>query len=89
MKDILNHLADKNGLSEELYIQNVRIGVNEEYPFKDDEIAILRKEIASLRVVINELCELVLKSSLPVTEFVEYNEKVEAIKTEEKIKVML
>ena len=41
MKDILTHLAEKNGLSEELYVQKVRQSVAEEYPDKADEISFL------------------------------------------------
>ena len=89
MKDILTHIAGKNDWSEDLYVQRVRQGVEEKYPFIDDEVAILRKEVAYLRGVINALSETVLNESLLKTKFVDYNETIESIKTEEKIKVML
>lgn len=84
MADILKRLAEKNGLTEELYAQNVRLGAREEYPFADDETAILRKELALHREAINKLLDIVLKANLPYTEFVKYNEKIEGIKTRNK-----
>ena len=76
MKDLLKHLADKNGLSNDLYAQKVRQGARVEYPFPDDELAILRKTLAS---VIEALKSLGIE--LPdLEEFIAYNATVEAIK---------
>lgn len=76
MKDLLEHLADKNGLSSVLYAQNVRQGARGKYPFADDELAILRKTLAS---VIEALKSRGIE--LPdLDEFIAYNATIEAIK---------
>jgi hypothetical protein len=76
MEDILKVLAEKNDLTEELYAQNVRQGAREEYPFPDDELAIIRKTLAS---VIEALKSLGIE--LPdLEEFIAYNATIEAIK---------
>lgn len=83
MKDLKTALSVKNGFSDERYVELVREGVKEEHPQPDDEIAILRKEIAFLRGVI----ETRLGVKLPPSEFTAYNEKTERIKAEAKAKV--
>lgn len=76
MADMLKILAEKNGLTKELYAQNVRQGARVKYPFSDDEIAILRKTLAS---VIEALKSLGVE--LPdLEEFIAYNATIEAIK---------
>lgn len=81
MKDLLTYLADKNGLSEELYAQNVRQGARVEYPFPDDEIAILRKTVAILVEAVQSL-----GVELPELEFTKYNDTVEDVKADIKEK---
>ena len=80
MKDLLKYLAEKNGLSNELYAQNVRQGARREYPFLDDELAILRKTLA---LVIESLKGLGIELS-NLEEFKAYNEAIEAIKQRNK-----
>ena len=80
MKDLLKYLAEKNGLSNELYAQNVRQGARIEYPFLDDELAILRKTLA---LVIESLKGHGIELS-NLEEFKAYNESIEAIKQRNK-----
>ena len=72
-------LAQKNGKINELYIQNVREAVDEEYK-KADEIAILRKAVAYLFTLIASLHE----GEIDNAEFAEYNAKIEQLKSEKK-----
>ena len=81
MKDLEAAIAEKNGYSNELYVQRVRKGVEKLCPDKSDEIAILRKELAFLRSALEKL----IGQPLAETEFVAYNEGVEALKTDVKI----
>lgn len=76
MDNITTKLANKNGLSEERYIELVRARAREKYPNEADEISLLRKEIFMLRGVIEALSG----KKLPVTKFVAYNADIENIK---------
>lgn len=76
MDNITTKLANKNGLSEERYIELVRARAREKYPNEADEISLLRKEIAMLRGVVETLSG----KKLPVTKFVAYNADIENIK---------
>lgn len=80
MKDITTDLAIKNGLANERYIELVRKGAKEICPNTNDEFAILRKETAYLREVI----ETIIGKKLPPSEFTDYNEKIERAKVEAK-----
>lgn len=80
MKDLLKSLAEKNGLSDELYAQNVRQEARGEYPFLADELAILRKTLAS---VIEALKSIGIELT-DLKEFSDYNETIEAIKRRNK-----
>ena len=70
-----NALAVAAGLFEERRIEIIREGVKEIYTL-DDELAILRKEVAEQRAIIARL----LGEELPPSEFTEYNNNVEAVK---------
>ena len=76
MKDLEAALAEKNGYSNELYVQRVRQGAKKDYPFTDDEIAIIRKELAFHR----ELFKILFNESLPDNEFSNFNFCIENIK---------
>lgn len=65
-------LADKNGLTNELYVQEVRKEVRKQFD-PSDETAILRKAVAILFLHPEELNN---------SEFMEYNAIVEEIKAE-------
>lgn len=80
MNRMITKLANKNGFSQERYVELVRSRVKEKYPNKADEISLLRKEIATLRGVIETLTG----TKLPDTKFVAYNAEVEQIKAEAK-----
>lgn len=81
MKDLEAALAEKNGYSNELYVQRVRQGVKELHPDKSDEIALIRKELAFVKTILEQL----IGQALPETEFTRYNKNVEALKTDVKI----
>lgn len=76
----MKRLADLNGLTEDLYSDEVRSGAKEEYPFIEDEVAILRKEVAHLSGVLSKLTGKDVNSA----EFKEYNERIESIKAKTK-----
>ena len=71
----LERLAELNGLSEELYVQEVREQVRQEYD-PQDEIAMLRKAVA----ILFEVIALLHPGELNNEEFKAYNDTVEAIK---------
>ena len=75
-EQIKNALAAENGLLEQRKTMLIREGAGEQYPVPADEIAILRKEVAYLRTVLESM-GIVLKH----TEFVDYNNHINAIKT--------
>lgn len=83
MNNILVKLANKNNQKEEVYVKLVQEKVREIYTDEADEIAILRKEIAILRTIIEQNLQVIL----PASEFVSYNENIEKIKQEEKQEV--
>ena len=83
MKDLKTALAVENGFTDERYVEIVRGKVKEEQPLPDDEIAILRKEIAFLRGAL----ETALGKKLPPSEFTAYNDRIEKIKAEAKTEV--
>ena len=83
MNNMLVKLANKNNQTEEVYVKLVQEKVREIYTDEADEIAILRKEIAILRTIIEQN----LQVTLPASEFVSYNENIEKIKQEEKEEV--
>ena len=77
--DIRLALARKNEMIEELYVENVRKAVAEEFKTAD-EVAILRKAIAYLFEIILILHE----GELDNEEFAKYNEIIENIKSKVK-----
>lgn len=81
MKTLLDDLAEKNGLSEEKYVQDVRLAAKVLYPDKADELAILRKEIHYLREVLTAH-----GITLGETEFTVYDRNIESAKDEIKAK---
>lgn len=83
-KDLLTAMAKKNGLNEDMYVQLVRKKAGKKFPHYSEEVAILRKEVAFLRTVIEQL----LGQALPVTEFVDYNNTIEELKTESKVEMI-
>lgn len=85
MKNTTTKLANKNGLSKERYVELVRQGAKKKYPNKADEIALLRKEVALLREVIEKLTG----TKLPDTEFVAYNADIEVVKAQAKAETNL
>lgn len=74
-------LANKNGYNKERYTEIVRQRVKQKHPNKADEIALLRKEVAFLREVI----ESILGKKLPDTKFTAYNATVKKIQTEARL----
>ena len=72
---IKNALAVENDLIEKRKIMLIREGAEELYPIPADEIAILRKEVAYMREVLESM-GIVLKH----TEFVDYNNNINSVK---------
>lgn len=75
--DIITELAKINGYEDERYSDLVKQDVKQTYPSFADEIAIIRKEILLLLKEISSL----KSEDIQHTEFIEYNDKIEAIKT--------
>lgn len=69
-------LVDKNEKTNELYVQEVRKVVSEEY-HEADEIAILRKAVSYLF----ELIATLHAGDINNAEFAKYNAEIEAIKS--------
>ena len=74
--DIITELAKINGYEDERYSDLVKQDVKQTYPSFADEIAIIRKEILLLLKEISSL----KSEDIQHTEFIEYNDKIEAIK---------
>ena len=72
---IKNALAVENDLIEKRKIMLIREGAEELYPIPADEIAILRKEVAYMREILESM-GIVLKH----TEFVDYNNNINTVK---------
>ena len=72
---IKNALASANGLIEQRKTMLIREGAEELYPIPADEIAILRKEVAYMREILESM-GIVLKH----TEFVDYNNNINSVK---------
>ena len=80
-------LAKLNGLDKERYEDRVRASVRKEM-FPEDEIAIHRKAIVELASMIDELIDIIAilhpeeMVKLDLSEFMIYNDRIEAIKKE-------
>jgi hypothetical protein len=74
--DLITILADKLGYNHERYVELVRARAQKHFPDKSDELALLRKEVALLKGVLETL----LGAPLPRTKFDEYNALMEGIK---------
>lgn len=75
-KKIQQELTQKNGLTNELYVQEVRKAVGDEY-YKEDELAIHRKAIAYLF----EQFATFHAGEIDNAEFAKYNAKIEQLKS--------
>lgn len=76
-------LATKNGKQEAAYEQEIVEEIRSKYPSSNNELAILRKEVAALRAMVEQLTSIIPTN----TEFDEYNNYVEFCKEKAKRRV--